>query len=278
MQRSNVAADKLTQPLKWHGGKNAFSGKLAKWIISLMPKHLHYVEPYFGGGAVLLNKDPEGVSEVINDCDGDLMNFWNVLATTPDRMLKALWGTPFSEVAFDNAVKDLADSDAVRRATAFFIRCRQSRQGLQKDFATLSRNRTRGGMNEQVSAWLSAVEGLADVHSRLKRVVVLCRDAVDVILQQDGPHTCYYLDPPYLHETRVTTKGYKHEMTTADHERLLQVLTDVKGKFLLSGYYTDLYHNYAAGNGWTRHEFKIPNNASSAEEKEIKTECVWTNF
>ena len=140
----------LSQPLKWHGGKGAFNGKLAKWIISLIPPHTHYVEPYFGGGAVLLNKDPEGVSEVVNDCNGDLMTFWKVLATTPDRMLRALWGTPFSEVEFDNAVKDLADSDDVRRATAFFIRCRQSRQGLQKDFATLSRNRTRGGMNEQV--------------------------------------------------------------------------------------------------------------------------------
>ena len=26
----------ITPPLKWHGGKNAFEGKLAKWIISLM--------------------------------------------------------------------------------------------------------------------------------------------------------------------------------------------------------------------------------------------------
>lgn len=218
------------------------------------------------------------MSEVVNDCNGDLMTFWKVLATTPDRMLRALWGTPFSEVEFDNAVKDLADSDDVRRATAFFIRCRQSRQGLQKDFATLSRNRTRGGMNEQVSAWLTAIEGLPDVHARLKRVVVLCRDAVDVIMQQDGSQTCYYLDPPYRHETRTTTKDYKHEMTTTDHERLLMTLTQIKGKFLLSGYYSDLYNNYAAANGWRCHKFDIPNNASSKDVKEIKTECVWTNF
>lgn len=45
---------KLTGPLKWHGGKSY----LADWIISLMPKHLHYVEPYAGGLAVLLAKDP----------------------------------------------------------------------------------------------------------------------------------------------------------------------------------------------------------------------------
>jgi len=59
-------------------------------------------------------------------------------------------------------------------------------------------------MNEQASAWLRAVDGLPDVHQRLQRVVILNDDAVIVIRQQDGPHTLYYLDPPYLHETRAT--------------------------------------------------------------------------
>ena len=61
----------VPQPLKWHGGK----GYLAKWIISLMPPHVHYVEPFFGGGAVLLEKEPEGVSEVVNDVNAELSNF-----------------------------------------------------------------------------------------------------------------------------------------------------------------------------------------------------------
>lgn len=45
-------------PLKWHGGRNAFRGKLARWIIALMPPHLHYGEPFAGGLAVLLGKKP----------------------------------------------------------------------------------------------------------------------------------------------------------------------------------------------------------------------------
>lgn len=70
----------LSQPIKRHGGKGAHAGKLAKWILSKMPEHTHFVEPYFGGGAVLLRKDPQNVSEVVNDLDGDLSNFWSVLA------------------------------------------------------------------------------------------------------------------------------------------------------------------------------------------------------
>jgi len=76
-----------SQPLKWHGGKYY----LADRIIGLMPPHIHYVEPYFGGGAVLFRKDPydkrhvvksvnEGCSEVVNDINDKLCNFWEVIA------------------------------------------------------------------------------------------------------------------------------------------------------------------------------------------------------
>ena len=267
----------LTQPIKWHGGKGAFNGKLAKWIISLMPPHLHYVEPYFGGGSVLLHKDPEGVSEVVNDIHAELIQFWMVLSN-PDRfeaLIRRVEATPFSEDSFRWS-KGGGERD-VEKAWAFFIRARQSRQGLMKDFATLSRTRTRGGMNEQVSAWLTAVEGLADVHTRMKRVVILNRPALDVIKQQDGPETLFYCDPPYLHGTRSTTGDYKHEMSIADHTELLLALKSIQGKFLLSGYHSDLYHDAAELCGWRCHEFEIVNNASSKGTKETKTECIWTN-
>ena len=64
-------------PLKTHGGKRY----LAKRIVSLMPTHTHYVEPYAGGLAVLFGKSPEGISEVVNDLDGRFTNFWRFLKT-----------------------------------------------------------------------------------------------------------------------------------------------------------------------------------------------------
>jgi DNA adenine methylase len=65
----------LTPPLKWHGGKHY----LARRIVALMPRHTCYVEPYGGGLAVLLAKNPEDVSEVVNDLHGGLTHFWRVL-------------------------------------------------------------------------------------------------------------------------------------------------------------------------------------------------------
>lgn len=290
-------------PLKWHGGK----AYLAPKIIELMPPRVknsnkpadddpgwcHYVEPYAGGLQVLFAMDPEGISEVVGDAHPELCNFWSVLAHPGqfDDFKRVLDATPFSESLYDQAVKseeqlgqlfdDRIPGGVQRKSRAvwFFIRCRQSMAGRMKDFAPITRNRTRRGMNEQASAWLNAVDGLPAVHDRLKRVVILNRPALEVIKQQDGPRTLFYLDPPYLHETRTTTKEYgDHEMTVDDHFQLLQVLARIKGRFLLSGYRSDLYDGAAAGMNWRRVDIDIANHSSSKKNKERKTECVWMNY
>jgi DNA adenine methylase len=266
----------ITPPLKTHGGKGAFHGKLARWIVSLMPPCVHYVEPFFGGGAVLLARDPEGTSEVANDLNGDLTGFWRVLqgADTFERFRRVVAAVPLSEAEWQSAGGLLArrdEADPVRRAVAYFVSCRQSLAGRMDNFAPLSRGRTRRGMNEQASAWLTAVEGLAEVHGRLKRVAILNRPALEVIRQQDGPGTLFYCDCPYLHETRATTKEYgPFEMSEADHRELLDALRQCRGKVILSGYPSRLYDDSLRG--WDRHTFEMPNNAASGAKKGRETE------
>lgn len=273
----------LRQPLKWHvdGGK----AYLASRIIALAPRHTHYVEPYFGGGSVLLAKSPDGVSEVVNDLNGDLTNFWRVLQS-PDTFAefrRLVEATPFSEHEWDTA--DAQKNDVphqlypVAAAHNFFVRCRQSLAGRMTSFTGVTRTRTRRGMNNEVSAWLSAVEGLPAVHERLKRVLILSRPALDVIRGQDGAQTLFYVDCPYLHSTRVTTKEYGlNEMTEAQHMELLDALSEVKGKFLLSGYRSSLYDEFAAAHNWTRHDFEIANHASGGAKKRRMIESVWCRF
>lgn len=268
----------VASPLKWHGGKSY----LAARIVGMMPPHTHYVEPFAGGLSVLLAKNPEGVSEVVNDLNGELTNFWECLrdGVAFRLMQRQLEATPFSEWEHDEA----AAGRYLRRscgapvdwAIAFFIRCRQSLAGRMESFAPLSRTRTRRGMNEQASAWLSAIEGLPAVHARLKRVVILNRAALDVIRQQDGPDTLFYLDPPYLSDTRTSPDVYAHEMTEVQHVEMLNFLNRIKGKAVLSGYRSAMYDDLLSG--WHRADFDLPNNSAGGSAKRRMTESVWTNF
>lgn len=291
-----------TKAIKRHGGKDY----LATRIIDLMPPRCknpnapaaddpgwcHYVEPYFGGGAVLFAQDPEGIGEVVNDLDGQLTNFWRVLAADGDefdQFVRAVEATPCSQREFQRAKdhkcwtghswQDLQQTrPCVDCAVVFFIVNRQSRQALGKDFATLARTRTRRGMNELPSAWLTSVEGLPEVHARMKRVVILNDDALKVIRQQDGPRTLFYLDPPYLHETRTVTDAYQHEMTYEQHEELLHALSQIEGRFLLSGYASQLYNKIAYEESWRRVDFEIDNKAGGGKTKRKMIEAVWMNY
>jgi DNA adenine methylase len=135
-------------------------------------------------------------------------------------------------------------------------------------------------MNGNVSEWLGAVDGLPAVHERLRRVAIVGpMPALEMIRKEDGPRALFYCDPPYLHETRATTGEYgPHEMSVKDHRDLLRTLGDVEGRFLLSGYRSELYDGASERFGWNRHEFDLPNNASGGKAKRRMTECVWTNF
>jgi DNA adenine methylase len=159
---------------------------------------------------------------------------------------------------------------------AFFVDCRQSRAGEMKSFTPLTRRRLRRGMNGNVSEWLGAVDGLPDVYARLRPVVIENFDAIELIPCEDTPDTLFYCDPPYLHETRTTTDGYRHEMTDADHIRLAGALNEVKGKVILSGYPSGLYDRLYVG--W--HPLEIPkrNNAAGGRTKALETEVLWLNY
>lgn len=283
-------------PLKWHGGKH----DLAKWIISLMPPRcrnpnkpanddsgwLHYVEPYFGGGAVLLANDPEGISEVVNDKNGALINFWAVMQSPRlfAQFYRRVQAVPFSEDGWVRAAFRVTQADPIKPpgyslglAVSFFVFCRQSLAGRMKGFTGITKTRTRRGMNNEVSAWLSCIDGLPAVHERLKRVLIVGpSDALDVIRKHDGPRTLFYLDPPYLHETRASAGEYAHEMSDEEHHNLLCIIRQCKGKVMVSGYRSAMYDDLLQN--WTRHEKAINNHAAGGKVKRVMTECVWTNF
>jgi DNA adenine methylase len=257
-----------------------------------MAPHVHYVEPFCGSCALVFARDPDdlrfflsdhrdhrGVSEVVNDLDGRLTNFWRVLKDDDlfARFRRQAEAIPVSRPEWEAAHRHEYGNDPVADAVAFFVDCRQSRQALMKGFITHVKNRTRRGRNDHAAAWLSAVDGLADAHQRMRRVVVENMDAALLIRKHDAPGTLFYCDPPYLHETRTARKAYgPFEMTEAQHRELLGVLRECKGKVMLSGYPSELYDLVLSD--WTRLTFDVDHKSSGSAVKERKTEVLWLNY
>lgn len=265
---------KIRPPIKTHGGKFY----LCDWIISLFPENyekLIYVEPYLGGGSVFLNKNPgKSSAEFINDLDLGVVAIFRTLQNKPDEFIKRLKGLTYSEDTFEMAKLCRGLGDLELAINEFTLR-RMSRGGLKKDFAWSER--LRGGKPGDINAWETAIEQLPLVAARVKNHCVLSGRALNIIKNVGHTkRTLLYLDPPYLAETRQTLTAYEHEMHKIDHIELAEVLWSLKGKWLISGYESELYKELYKDAVCFKKE--ITNHSSQQKVKKKKIECVWRNF
>jgi len=119
--------------------------------------------------------------------------------------------------------------------------------------------------------WINYPDSLVAVIKRLQGVVVLNRDACEVMSGHDGPETLHYVDPPYIMDTRSDAgKDYAHELTDTDHENLLDFLDGLQGMVMLSGYPHDIYDDRLKH--WTRITRK-----ALADGAKARTEVLWLN-
>ncbi|PWT85519.1 MAG: DNA methyltransferase [Blastocatellia bacterium] len=259
----------------WYGGK--FSH--LQWLLPLLPECHHYCEPFAGSAAALLNRSPSPV-ETYNDIDGDVVTFFRVLRDQSNELIRAISLTPFSREEYHLAINgsDAGITD-VERARRFYIRARQTRTGLAQT-ASLGRwanckGTSRSGMSGVVSRWLGGVDALSDIASRLMRVQIENRPAVDVIRLYDGPDTLFYCDPPYLHATRGDAKAYGFEMDEDQHRELAEAANRCKGRVAVSGYDHPLMAKLFAGPRWR----KIASGKKTTHSvKTTRQEVLWMNY
>jgi DNA adenine methylase len=274
---ANTTPCKTKAPVAWYGGKAYY----ADWLIAQFPDHRVYVEP-FGGAANVLLRKPISEVEVYNDIDKRIVELFRVLRDPLqfERLRQALELTPYARDEFADALAAEPSEDIVENARRFFLICRQARGGigmskLTRNFWAFSK-RTRRGMAEPISKYLSAIDGLVDVASRFRKVMIESRPALQVISQYDGVDTFFYLDPPYVPEARYGKKAatYAHEMSASAHEELLGCLLAVKGKAMISGYANELYDDRLKG--WRREAIKTKSFMSNSGQE--RHEVTWSNF
>jgi DNA adenine methylase len=235
--------------LRYYGGKFT----LAPWIISHFPEHTTYVEPYGGAASVLLRKT-RSKNEVYNDLDGEIVLFFNLLRSDEKRnkLADLLRLTPFSREECDLAkLTANDDDDDIERVRKMIVRSMMgfTSAGINPDLQSGFKINSAASNWEEPRQWARYPDFLNVVSDRLNAVVIDNRDAIKVIGSYDKPDTLFYVDPPYLPDTRNTSGRsiYRYEKDVSDHERLLSLLNQTKGMVVLSGYDHDLYNDSLKG-------------------------------
>jgi DNA adenine methylase len=265
----------------YFGGK----GRMAPWIASLLPPHRVYVEPFCGSAAVLFAKPPS-THEVINDRDGDVVNFLRVLRDRPEDLERVCRLTPYGRDEYELADLYAEDLDDLERARRWWVRSSQSFGQMAKVGTGWSTSIQRGSDNAR-SAW-NRIERFVPAAMRLGCVTIENRDALDIIASYDDVAGAIYCDPPYLGTTRSSfrdengwsrrPKGdYAVEFHTEDdHRALAEVLGVARATVLISGYPSDLYEKLY--DGWCRTERQVLCRSNGRTGQNYhRTEVLWSN-
>lgn len=252
-------------PITWYGGKQM----MLKHILPIIPSHRIYVESFFGGGAVFFAKEPVKC-EVINDLNKEAINFYQVCANKFPQLQREVTSTLHSHSAFKDAKIIYTHPhlfDPVKRAWAFHTTVIQSFSSNTSTFAFDRQGTTRLKVHNK------RLQFTEELKQRLENVTVECDDALKVINRYDTPDTFHYVDPPYFNSNCGHYAGY----TENDFKLLLERLSTVQGKFLLSSYPSDLLSSFQTQFKWYTKSIEKPI-AVSSKAKGNKIEVLTANY
>lgn len=252
--------------------------RIASKVCKDLPSHNAWVELFCGSAAMTLAK-PAAPIEVINDLNGDIINFFRQLRNNGTRLLKLIRNTPYSREEFEISRESYEGLSDAERARRFFVSAMMAINGSFGDSPggfSLSNSYSRGGMEARVSRWRRMPDYLETVKDRLQNARIERKDGIKLFKEfKNRPGTLVYCDPPYLARR---TRGYDYDQNTTEfHENLLKELVDAKCMVFVSGYDDPLYEEFLNENaGWTKQIIDAVtkgNNGKSFERKEV----IWFN-
>lgn len=270
-RRKKAIKTRINAPFSYYGGKFY----LAKKIVSLLPPHKIYIEPFCGACNVLFAKNPEK-NEIINDIDEKVINFFRVLKDENKylELQKLCALSPFSRTLLEEYYDTLNEGTDVERAMKLFYVFNFTFSGTETKNWVPSVTQLRRNMGAKVSRYLNKIQNLEILHLRLMRVQIDNCDYKECLARYDTKDTLFYMDPVYIQETRTTKNVYKYEMDIEEHKRMVEILLNLKGKVVLSGYDHEVYKPLEEA-GWIKKEILVTTRPSYSKSKTYKTECIW---
>ena len=258
----------LKTPITYYGGKQ----RLCQKIINMIPHHHLYCEPFVGGGAVFFAKAPS-VVEVINDTNGELINFYKVVKTDFVSLEKEIRISLHSRDLHRKASAIYNNPDLfndVKRAWAIWILAHMSFASMID--GSFGYDKVSGSTSKKIK---NARESFSEDYAiRLQSTQIESTDALRIIESRDSEESFFYCDPPYYNSDCGHYDGYSLE----DFECLLKLLSKIKGKFILSSYPSPILTKYTKENQWKTETQDSFVSVSKGIRNKVKTEVLTYNF
>lgn len=257
---TDIGIEKINECLiNWVGGKRL----LRKTIAPLIPEDIKsYIEPFGAGAWVLFYKDKWADLEIYNDLDSRLVNLFRIVKYHPNAFkeeVKYLLGSREMFFQFLN-VTFFTD---IQKAVQFYFLITRSFGGKGSSFGTVKKS--SGGASKSQKNVLEKVDA---IHERLDKVMIENRDFETLIKQYNFEDAFFYCDPPY-------SQGCGYDVTSTkdfDHERLREVLGNIKGRFLLS--YDDSHKIRELYKGFEMIEVERLNGINNRSDVENRKKCL----
>ena len=257
----------MKTPITYYGGKLSLLPK----ILPLIPKHDLYCEPFIGGAAVFFAKQKSKV-EIINDINGEIVNFYKVLQNDFNALQKEIKTTLHSrdlhrraQVIYSNP--DMFDN--IKRAWAVWVLANMS---FDNTLNTSFSRSADGKISHKIA--VKRNDFTESLCQRISGVQIECRDALKVIEMNDTTESFFYVDPPYVGAYQGHYDGYTQE----DFDALISLLSRIKGKFLLSSYRNESLTQAVSFNNWYQIELKINTNPTASTKSRTKIEVLTANY
>jgi len=258
---------KLKTPITYYGGKQTLSTR----INQITPPHKLYCEPFFGGGAIFFSKEPSDC-EVINDLRQDVVNFYRICSTEFSALRTLIVGTANCRAIHREAQYVLRNPElfsSLKRAWAFWVQTNMSFASVMFGGWAFERKTHETAlrlMNKRAAF-------TKQLYNRLQKVQIENDDAVAVIRRFDSSDAFFYCDPPYYNANMGHYRGY----SLNDFKQLLETLSAIKGKFLLSSYPSDILEEFKAKHGWHQRQI-VKGLAVGPKCGQLKTEVLTANY
>lgn len=225
MKNNLTHVDPVLPVAPWIGGKRNLARRICA-ILDQMPCAT-YCEPFVGMGGIFLRRTARPRSEVINDAGRDVSNLFRILQRHYPQFLDVLRFQLTTRTEFNRLVDTNPDTLTDLERAARFLYLQRTAFG-----GKVAGQSFGVSIDRPARFNLTTLEPmLEDLHSRLAGVVIECLDFEAFIRRYDGPGTVFYLDPPYWGAEGDYGKAL---FSRQDFQRLAEVLTGVKGRFLMS--------------------------------------------